>query len=245
MEEEAGQAGGLMRQFDGYCERVDFTYWSEPVNALTNAAFLIAAFYMWRRIGSQGAGQAAGVARLLCVILAAIGVGSYLFHTFATVWAVISDVVPIVLYIVVYVYAANRHFWRFGPAASALGASLFIPYAAVLGAAFGQLPFFEISAEYWPVPVLILAYSAALWNREPQAARGLLIGAGILIVSLTFRSVDEPLCAAFPLGTHFMWHILNGLMLGWMIEVLRRAGAAATALGAGAGGGAKAGARPA
>jgi hypothetical protein len=24
------------------------------------------------------------------------------------------------------------------------------------------------------------------------------------------------------LGTHFLWHILNALMLGWMIEVYRR-----------------------
>jgi hypothetical protein len=23
-------------------------------------------------------------------------------------------------------------------------------------------------------------------------------------------------------GTHFWWHILNGIMLGWMIEVYRR-----------------------
>ena len=44
----------------------------------------------------------------------------------------------------------------------------------------------------------------------------------ILVVSLFFRTVDEPLCRDFPLGTHFMWHMLNGLMLGWMIEVYRR-----------------------
>jgi len=30
-------------QFDGYCERTDLTYWSEPVNAVTNLAFIIAA----------------------------------------------------------------------------------------------------------------------------------------------------------------------------------------------------------
>jgi hypothetical protein len=26
----------------------------------------------------------------------------------------------------------------------------------------------------------------------------------------------------FPLGTHFGWHLLNAVMLGWMIEVYRR-----------------------
>ena len=215
---------GLMRQFDGYCERVDFTYWSEPVNAVTNAAFLIAAFVMWRRIAAHGAGEAGGVTRALCVVLAAIGVGSYLFHTHATVWAVISDVVPIALFIVLYVYGANRYFWGASAWVSALGAAAFIPYASVVGSAFGQLPFFEISAAYWPVPLLIVIYAGALWNRRPETARGMLAGAAVLVVSLTFRSVDELVCEAVPLGTHFIWHILNGIMLGWMIEVMRRDG---------------------
>ena len=44
---------GLLRQFDAYCERADFTFWSEPVNALTNMAFLIAALVMWRWVRRQ------------------------------------------------------------------------------------------------------------------------------------------------------------------------------------------------
>ena len=34
--------------------------------------------------------------------------------------------------------------------------------------------------------------------------------------------IDETVCASVPVGTHFMWHILNALMLSWMIEVYRR-----------------------
>jgi hypothetical protein len=48
------------------------------------------------------------------------------------------------------------------------------------------------------------------------------LGAGILVVSLTFRTLDDPLCDLVPFGTHFLWHILNGLMLALMIEVYRR-----------------------
>ncbi len=65
----------LTAQLDGYCERIDPSFWSEPVNAITNAAFLIAALYMWRRSRSLPMAQA------LCVVLFAIGVGSFLFHT--------------------------------------------------------------------------------------------------------------------------------------------------------------------
>ena len=201
---------------DGYCERVDPSYWSEPVNAVTNATFLIAAFVMWRRSAGQG------LAGVLCVILAAIGIGSYLFHTHAQAWAALMDVVPIAVFILVYIFAANRGFWGLG-LWPALGATaLFIPYAAVTGPIFAALPFFEISSFYWPVPLLIALYAVALRNRVSDVARGLAIGAGILVVSLAFRSTDELVCDAVPVGTHFMWHILNGIMLGWMIEVYRR-----------------------
>jgi hypothetical protein len=48
-----------------------------------------------------------------------------------------------------------------------------------------------------------------LWSRRPAFARGLLIGAAILAVSITARSVDLACAKGFPFGTHFLWHILN------------------------------------
>jgi hypothetical protein len=207
-----------MRAIDGYCERTDPSYWAEPVNAVTNAAFLIAAWIMWRRVRGQGLPLAVA----MVVILAAIGIGSYLFHTYAQAWSAMADVLPIVLFILLYVFAATRDFLGMGTWV-ALGVTvLFVPYAAAGSLLFEILPFFEVSSFYWPVPVLILVYAMLLAFRHPATARGLTIGAVVLIVSLVFRSVDETVCAAVPVGTHFMWHILNGIMLGWMIEVYRR-----------------------
>jgi hypothetical protein len=77
---------------------------------------------------------------------------------------------------------------------------------------------------YLPVPILILGYAALLRRRAPGAARGLAIGAGILGVSLVFRTVDQAVCGVVPVGTHFLWHVLNAVMLGWMIRVLVRNG---------------------
>ena len=104
-----------------------------------------------------------------------------------------------------------------------MAAAAFVPYSIALGALFGALPFFEVSAGYWPLPVLIFAYAALLRRRDPMLGRELAAGAAILCVSLAARSVDLSLCAAFPLGTHFLWHILNAIMLGWMIETRARA----------------------
>ena len=201
---------------DSYCERLGPGFWAEPLNALTNIAFLLAALLVWPRTTGQP------LARLLAMILFVIGIGSFLFHTFATRWAALADTLPIGLYILTYIYAANRHYWGWPVWAAALGTLAFIPYAVVLTPLFDRLPFFTVSSFYWPVPLLIAAYAFLLRLRAPATAGGLAFGAALLCVSLTFRSLDDPLCSAIPLGTHFLWHVLNAVMLAHMILVLLR-----------------------
>lgn len=213
------------RAIDAYCERTDAGYWSEPVNALTNAAFLIAAILMWRRTPGLP------LARALAAVLFVIGIGSWLFHTHATAWAATADVIPILGYILLYIYIANRAYLGWRPWVAALGAAGFIPWTLAVSPVFAALPFFEISSFYWSVPLLIALYAVALRRRLARVARGLGIGAAILCASLTFRSLDAASCAWVPFGTHFLWHILNATMLAWMIEVYRRHALA----GAGAG----------
>lgn len=202
------------RAVDAYCERTGPEFWSEPINALTNLAFVLAAAILWRRTFGMG--------RVLCGILAAIGVGSFLFHSFAQPWAGVADVVPILLFVLVYVYAANRGFWglRVWPA---LGVTaLFVPYAASTVPLFGLIPGLGGTAAYAPVPLLIALYAVLLRRRAPQVARGLAIGVVLLLLSMAARTLDEPLCGVLPFGTHFLWHVLNAVMLGWMIVVWTR-----------------------
>lgn len=198
---------------DAYCERSDPGFWSEPINALTNLAFIIAALVMWRR--SFGAG------RFLAGVLFLIGLGSGAFHTFATVWAAAVDTAPIILFALSYIYLANKDFHGWPVWVSALGAAAYIPLTAVLTPLFATIPFIGISSFYWPLPLLIFAY--AIWLRAiPALARNLALGAALLCLSLTFRSLDELTCTLIPQGTHFMWHILNAVMLAWMIEAWTR-----------------------
>ncbi len=207
-----------MSEIDGYCERLDSSYWAEPVNAITNLAFLIAAFIMWRRVCDQRM----PLARVLVMILAAIGLGSYLFHTHAQVWAAIADTTPILLFILVYIFAVNRDVWGLGKWAALGLTTLFFPYAFLTIPIFQLIPGLGSSAGYAPVPLLILIYAYLLRLEDPDIARGLALGAAILVVSIIFRALDETVCGVWPIGTHFMWHILNAIMLAWMIEVYRR-----------------------
>ena len=202
------------RTVDAYCERLGPDFWAEPVNALTNLAFVLAAAIMWRR--------SFGLGRVLCVVLAAIGVGSFLFHTFAQRWAGIADVLPILIYVLLYIFAAHRDFWglRLWPAVGLT--ALFFPYAALTVPLFGLIPGLGATAGYAPVPLLIAIHAVLLRHRAPATARGLAIGVAILLVSMTARTLDGPTCGLLPFGTHFLWHLLNAAMLGWMIEVWTR-----------------------
>ncbi|MDF0597237.1 ceramidase domain-containing protein [Psychromarinibacter halotolerans] len=201
-----------------YCERSDFGLWSEPLNAVTNLAFLLAAAIMWARLGRDRL----PIARLLVLVLAVIGVSSSLWHVLAMSWTGLADSLSIAVFVLIYLFAANRAFWGLGTFTALLGTALFLPFAAAATWIFAQVPAFRGSAMYWPVALLIAGYALALARRSPATARRLAIGAGVLVVSITFRSLDDAVCTAWPHGTHFMWHLLNAAMLGWMIETYRR-----------------------
>lgn len=206
------------RQIDGYCERLDPGLWAEPLNAITNLAFLIAAFAAWRLVRHDDL----PLARALVVILALIGIGSGLFHTLANVWTSLADTLPILAFILVFVLAASRDFLNWPPKLALVAVVGVIPWAAGVSWALLQvMPGLGASAVYASVDLLIWLYAAMLLRRAPDTARALAIGAALLAVSITARALDMPFCAENPIGSHFLWHILNAVMLFWMIRTYR------------------------
>ena len=158
--------------------------------------------------------------RVLTVILALIGIGSFLFHTFAQTWAGLADVLPILMFILVYIYVATRDY--FTPHAGIVACrDRVFSFAAVIGWLILDWEFLGSTRGYVPVPILILIYAYLLRRKLPDVAR-VEHGVGILVASMGARWADEPLCHMHPIGTHFLWHILNAVMLAWMIEVYRR-----------------------
>lgn len=203
-------------QVDGYCERLGPGLWAEPLNAVTNLAFLLAAAWGWRMVRRLPARRGGGW--LLVGLLALIGIGSGLFHSFATRWAGLADTAPILAFILAYVFLASRDMLGLRPWAAALCVAGFVPFTALTLPLFRLVPGIGSSAAYAPVPLLILVYALLLVRRAPATARGLALGAGLLSLSITARALDLPLCGSWPAGTHFLWHLFNAAMLGWMIR---------------------------
>jgi len=203
-------------QIDLYCERTDFSLWSEPLNAVTNLAFLVAAAMLWR---AQSASRRPPGAqdRMLAVLIAAIGVASLLFHTLATVWAGLADTLSILAFATyfVFVFLVRAARVRIAPAAAAAAVFAALSYAFPKllppGSANG-------SAAYLPYVAVLIAMIVYLRRARPASARVFLGATLLFLASLALRTADLALCAAFPLGSHFVWHLLNA----WVLYLLAR-----------------------
>ena len=207
---------------DLYCERTDASFWSEPVNALSNAAFLVAAALaldLWRRGDRKD-----WPALALIVIVAAVGVGSFVFHTVATRAAILADVVPIGVFIYGYLLLALRRFLHLRVI---VAAPIVVAYAAGAQALSALAPARLLNGSIGYLPALAALIAVAVAAREQGTRRSLGLAAVVFAISLAFRTADIALCPQFPLGIHFVWHVLNAVVLYVLLRTAiaaRRAG---------------------
>lgn len=212
----------LWEAVDLYCERSGVGLWAEPANALSNLAFFAAAWIGWRAL--RRSGRVDPVVATLVILVAVIGLGSFLFHTFANVWSVIADIAPITIFIYAYLALALRRFLAFAWPATAALLLLFVALSWALETTLR--PLLAASAGYVPAFIAMLATGSLLFARHHAAGPWLLTAALVFLVSLTLRTLDEPLCRTFPLGTHFLWHLLNAATLSILLLAATRHGAA-------------------
>ncbi len=195
---------------DVYCERVGPGLLAEPLNAVGNISFLLAAWAAWvlaKRTGTLSAGV-----RALIAIAASVGIGSILWHTYPTPLTLILDIVPTLIFLIWFIWLYTRNvigmrslFAGASVAAFLLGSFLVIPFSNVLHGAPVYTPGLMVA--------LVLGAFHATHATERMVARfTLLAAAGVYAAALFFRTIDNEVCPVLPIGTHFLWHILIGLV---------------------------------
>lgn len=193
---------------DNYCERLGPGLFGEPVNSLSNIAFWLAAWLAWRYIRQHG--RAALSTNTLLLLLLAIGFGSSAYHSWPSEWTLWLDVIPILLFQLAFLGVYQHS--QISPSRLLLFASygLFV----LLTALMAQSPVSLNGSIAYATPLLMLIMLASL-----GALRGVIefwrmtTAIGLFMVSLLFRSLDQSLCASFGIGTHFIWHLLNSVVL--------------------------------
>jgi hypothetical protein len=121
-----------------------------------------------------------------------------------------------VLFILIFIYVFLARFLArvvgVGVVGTAIGLVLYWAAAKLLTSSFPP-DSLNGSYSYLP-PLLTLVGLAGLakWIAHPTAGR-LALAALVFAISLVFRTVDQSACTVWPLGTHFIWHCLNSVVL--------------------------------
>lgn len=228
-----------------YCERgQDPAFWAEPLNALSNAAFMIAAFAAAALYMAEPPARRAVAPAILIALTFVIGIGSFLFHTYATRWASLVDTIPIAVFMLAYVAFALRRFLGLNWILVAIGLAAFLAsfrYAGSVQCNYGELlPITAMrgarclngTVAYAPAFFALIGTGLVLLALKHPAGRLLAWASGVFLLSMTFRTLDIELCevtrfANRVCGTHFLWHILNGLTLYILLRAAIRYGSPA------------------
>ncbi|KMT65003.1 ceramidase domain-containing protein [Catenovulum maritimum] len=193
---------------DFYCERLDLSFWSEPVNALTNLGFILAGLFALTLLNRHKLKLTH--LNLLAYFMIIIGIGSFLFHTFASRWALFADVLPIYFFQLIFLFSYQKYALNFNTKQIIFGFVLFI--LAVV--ASKSIPVAMNGSEmYLPTIVALVVFSCLYKLRQGRFDFALLIASGVFSLSLLLRTIDNAICQDFPLGTHFGWHLLNAIVL--------------------------------
>jgi len=197
-----------LKPIDIYCERQSDLFWAEPINAITNLSFIIAAYFIFTRSRSQ-------YSFLLSGLLVMIGFGSFLFHTFANRLTGLIDIAAIAIYMLTFAFLIPTQ-WQKRSILIRLASILFLVFTIFvtsvlireLKPTMSWLP----SGFYLGAWFTLIIYTFVTKYYQSPAAIYLTAATVIFIISLISRQLDGPLCEQIG-GTHWLWHILNGLTL--------------------------------
>jgi hypothetical protein len=227
-----------------YCERgTNEALFAEPLNAVSNLAFFLAALVALLMLMRRPRADRSADQPLLIALVVLIGLGSLAFHLFADRATLFADVVPIDIFMLVYLGFALNRFLRVPPGWTVLlligftgimfgtgqlkcwGNGIGLPGPEVAGAG----PCLNGSLIYIPALAAMTIVGALLYERRHPAAPYILWAALIFSISVAFRVADMALCNEIVfqgrrLGTHFVWHILNGVTLFLLLVASFEAG---------------------
>ncbi len=216
-----------------YCERgTSEALWAEPINVISNAGFFLAALIFWQLLLWRPPEKRSADHYLFVALVFAICFGSIAFHVYADQASALADVIPIGVFMLVYLGFALNRFLTVPPGWTVFLVVLFAGLTAAAtqihcwdgGVGFasaapdGAKVCMNGSVGYLPALGALIVVSMLLMERRHKAAPYVLAATLIFMVSILLRSLDMAYCGSVVVegrdtGTHFIWHLLNALVL--------------------------------
>jgi len=192
---------------DIYCERLDASFWAEPINAVSNLSFIVAGLFLWRLRTPHST--------LMAVLVILIGLGSFSFHTLANRLTGLLDVLAIALYLAAFAFLIPKQ-WSRNSLSIQLGSVLMLIVSIILAQSLitylkPALPWLP-SGMYLGAWLALVMFALVTQYSNKAAARFLWLAVIVFPASLLNRQLDMPLCDSIG-GSHWLWHLLNGVTL--------------------------------
>ena len=207
----------LCQPVDIYCERLSASFFAEPLNAVSNLAFLVAGWVAWLEFRQRLKPGGDPLLAAIVAIVPIVGLGSFAFHTLATRWASWADVIPILIFMLLYIWLVMRRYfaWPMWLASAALlafflltvGLEAMVPEQILWGGAM-----------YLPTVAVFVAVAIAPNDCSKDVRRTIAVAASLFLLGFMFRTLDAPLCESLPIGTHYFWHVSNAVVLYLLVH---------------------------
>jgi len=199
-----------------YCERHGAGLFAEPLNAMTNTGFFLAAYGIYRLIKKNNLSDWEYYA--LCILAVFIGSGSFLWHTARATCTLLLDALPVFMFLGLVFYLLFRIlFTRIVPALVGfmLLAAIEIAFSALSEEVLNGSLKYIINA---------LAFGFLMVRINRRYGRYFTIQALLILclytLAIVSRTIDKAVCPYLPIGTHFIWHGINALNIYLVVRFL-------------------------
>ncbi|MGQ0528788.1 MAG: ceramidase domain-containing protein, partial [Panacagrimonas sp.] len=156
---------------DLYCERFDDGLFAEPLNAVSNLAFVAVGMALLIQLPRLFVpGRSPVVLEILSGLIVLIGICSGAFHVFAVRWAAALDVLSIALFIYTFVVCFAHYALSLRWGMAWIAAPVFWAFGVVVTAPFDPQAF-NGSVDYLPALLGLSLMGMALAREHSAAAR--------------------------------------------------------------------------
>lgn len=203
----------LERGMSTYCESGIGLFSTQPINTISNIGLFLAAYFGYQYIKTHYVKNS--TIRILPIILVITGVGSILWHGAPNILTGFADTLPLSIFVLVSFFflldkiLPNKHLtW------SVLSVFIFLEVPFI----FGVFPSLNGFLPYLIALIVGLFIFFGLAKKYKTLFPQLTGIAALFIVAFFFRTIDHTICSMIPMGTHFIWHIVNALIFYLLIR---------------------------
>ena len=206
----------------GICERHALGFMAEPLNVLSSFAFIAVAIQIYRYYKKEEDLERKWIwdIHALTFITFMIGMNSVIFHAFPTPTTELMDTLAIVLFIMIYFWSVLFRIGRCNLFQASICFIAFLGFSHILVHQFPRA--LNDSIGYLSSMIALIMIAVHLHLKARPSSQYFMLAAITGVCSLFCRAIDKAICPMLPVGSHFVWHVLNATLLYILLKQLIR-----------------------